>query len=118
MTISTEIEKLTNLRDKGDLTQEEFEKAKALLLSGEKLPETTSDKEKKLKTQKWVAILLTITVGLSSGSALIKPSPVNMVLVILWVVAATLAWSSYSRLKKEHGGDGKSGLGRQVIAIA
>ena len=106
MYISSELEKLTSLKERGDLTQKEFEKAKAFLLSGQKLPDTALEKIKKLKSQKLAAILLTITAGLSSGSALIKPSPLHLVLVILWVVAATLCWASYFAMKKATEGEG------------
>ncbi|MCE9519855.1 MAG: SHOCT domain-containing protein [Verrucomicrobia bacterium] len=43
MSINSELEKLIFLRDRGDLTQAEFEKAKALLLS-EESPETISSR--------------------------------------------------------------------------
>ena len=110
MNISSELEKLISLRDRGELSQKEFEKAKAVLLSGEHAgpievhkanSKTLAEKKKKCKTHLLTAGLLTLTAALSGVSVSINPSPLKVILIVLWVVAATLAWSTYFRFKTE-----------------
>lgn len=109
MAIRSDLERLVSLRDCGDLSQEEFEKAKDLLLSGENDEASLKEHDcgacltrnkKELKTQLWCAALLTITWTMSLVAALINPSALNLVLIGTWAVAATLSWVSYFQKKK------------------
>jgi hypothetical protein len=108
MKVSTDLEKLMSFRDRGDLSHEEFERAKELLLSGNNNqdslnekgnPDRFAKKKKELKTAFLCAVLLSITWLMSLGSAIINPSALHLVLVASWAVAATLSWVSYSRAK-------------------
>lgn len=106
MSIASDLEKLTSLRDQGALSPTEFVKAKELLLSeenteGNSVCQTTSEKKKQSKTQLLVANLLTLTAAMSVASVIINPSPIKLVSVILWTVASTLAWSAYFTCKKK-----------------
>jgi hypothetical protein len=106
MNISSELEKLAELRDRGDLSKEEFEKAKSMVLSGQASGDFSSDNkasdlEKKTKTYRLISILSTITVALSAGSAIIAPSPINVLILVLFVVASTLNWAEYNKLRKK-----------------
>lgn len=103
--MTSELEKLVSLRDRGDLSQAEFEKAKALLLSNQETGavtghETTSEEGKERRTWLLVANLMTVTVALSVVSVALNPSAIKLVLVVLWTVASALAWVTYSRTRK------------------
>ena len=109
MNLSSELEKLVALRDQGDLTEDEFEKAKKLLLSGQevgtssavgKVLDSPTDIEKKTKTYRLLAYLSTITVVLSAVSAFLIRSPIKIVILVLFVIVATRSWSEYSKLKR------------------
>lgn len=108
MKITTELEKLAELRDCGDLSEEEFEKAKALLLYGEKAesisttrlcPDPRTDREKKKKTMLLVALLATLAAAFSAGSVIIAPSLVSAGNLIFWVGLSSYGWISHLRLK-------------------
>ena len=108
MSITAELEKLISLRDQGDLSQAEFEKAKALLLSGEEAssqpvspPVTLAERDKKRKTQFLCAVLSTVAAALSICSAFLNPSVLKIVILLIWVTAAIFWWVSYSKLKSE-----------------
>ncbi len=90
MAIRSDLERLVSLRDCGDLSQEEFEKAKDLLLSGENDEASLKEHDcgacltrnkKELKTKLWCAALLTITWTMSLVAALMNPSALNLVLI-------------------------------------
>jgi len=108
MPIASDLEKLVLLRDSGDLTQAEFEAAKARLLSGQvegvsPAPERTQPpfpegiEQGKPKHTLLVAILSTIAAALSGGSAAINPSPLKLLAFSLFTVAATLNWIVFSK---------------------
>lgn len=112
MNISSEPEKLVSLRDRGDLSQAEFDQAKALLLSeqddgatphGKNTDGSLSEMNKKRKVYLIASAGTTLAAALSGVSATISPSPVKLVVVLCWVVAAGLWWHSYSKLGKETG---------------
>ena len=109
MTISSELEKLISLRDRGDLSEEEFEKAKELALSGEtpgdspageEPPALPASRKKAIGTPLLSAILLTVVVALGGGSLVLNPSPLTGLIFVIWVVAAVLAWVSLARAEK------------------
>ena len=116
MSITAELEKLISLRDQGDLSQAEFEKAKALLLSGEEEassppaspPATLAERDKKRKTQFLCAVLSTVAAALSICSAFLNPSVLKIVILLIWVTAAIFWWVSYSKLKSGIGASGQS----------
>ena len=110
MNINAELEKLIVHRDRGDLSQAEFEKAKTLLLSQESpqptaLPKMDPDsleaKMKKKSTQLLTGTLASLAALLGIASAIIDPSILKLVLVVIWVVVATLAWVAHAKLKAE-----------------
>lgn len=110
MSIASELEKLTALRDRGDLSQSEFERAKALLLSGKAnevqppaLPASGRPGQagKKRRTQLVIAVCATITAALSGASLAINPNPLKGVLLLLWAVVAVAGWISWSRMPKD-----------------
>ena len=113
MPIASDIEKLVSLRDCGDLSQAEFEKAKERLLSGE-VPGVSPSAERnqtalshegqggKRKHTLLIAILSTIAAALSGGAAVIGSSPIGLVAFALFTVAATLNWVEFSkRMRKK-----------------
>lgn len=93
MSITSELKKLTSLKDRGDLSQAEFEKAKALLLPGENAAASMPNAgEKKRKTLLLVAILSIILVVVSAGAVVLAPSPIKLLALVLFTVACTLNW--------------------------
>jgi|TARA_B110000305_G_scaffold65627_1_gene73367 hypothetical protein len=108
MPIVSDLEKLALLRDRGDLSQAEFEKAKERLLSGE-VPGVSPSTERnqpliaqegqgcKPKHTLLIAILSTIAAALMAGSAAINPSPLKLLAFALFTVAATLNWIEFSK---------------------
>ena len=110
MPITSDLEKLVSLRDCGDLSQAEFEKAKERLLSGE-VPRVSPSTERnqpplpqggKRKYILLVAILSTIAAALSGGAVVIGSSPIRLAAFALFTVAATLNWVEFSkRMRKE-----------------
>lgn len=111
MSLSSELEKLISLRERGELTPAEFETAKKRLLAGgevvapppipETAPDELTDKRKKRGIQLLTAILASVAAALSAGSVLINPSPLKLIILLIWVVAATFGWIGYAKLKGE-----------------
>ena len=108
MPIASDLEKLVSLRDRGDLSQAEFEKAKERLLSGEitggspaternQHPLHEKAKGGRPKHTLLIAILSTIAAALSAGSAAINPSPLKLLAFACFIVAATLNWIVFSK---------------------
>ena len=113
MPIASDLEKLVSLRDGGDLSQAEFEKAKERLLSGD-VPGVSPSTERnqsalsqegqggKRKHTLLIAILSTIAAALSGAAAVIGSSPIGLVAFALFTVAATLNWVEFSkRMRKK-----------------
>lgn len=104
--ITTELEKLATLRDKGDLSAEEFEQAKQILLSSAETEVSDSSQtaegepKESPKTALIIAILSTLSVLFAAGSAMIAPTVTTLIVLGLFIVTATLSWSSYSKAKK------------------
>ena len=110
MNIASEIEKLTSLRDRGDLSPAEFEQAKALVLSGKDpdaqppphpIREESEKIRKKAKTQLLGGILACTAAVLSGCSVLLNPSPIKLVIMALWVIASVFWWISYIKLRTD-----------------
>ncbi|MFT4548876.1 MAG: hypothetical protein ACI9MB_002844 [Verrucomicrobiales bacterium] len=108
MTIASDLEKLVLLRDRGDLSQPEFEKAKERLLSGEVTgvsPATETNQPAlpdeveggRPKHTLLIAILSTIAAAFSTGSAVIDPSPLSLLAFVGFTVASTLNWIVFSK---------------------
>lgn len=106
MNITTELEKLTSLKDRGDLTQKEFEKAKERLLfcDAERAPEV--DEANSLPLPKkgetngsnhyfLIAFLSTIAVAFSGGSVALGPNSLNLIAFAGFTIASTLNWVSF-----------------------
>lgn len=113
MPIVSDLERLALLRDSGDLSQAEFEKAKERLLSEEVTGVSPSTERNqpplaqegqggKPKHTLLIAILSTIAAALMAGSAAINPSPLKLLALALFIIAATLNWIVFSkrRLRK------------------
>ena len=106
MSIASNLEKLVSLRDKGDLSQVEFEKAKERLLSGD-FPDDASSQTpvrkavggENPKNTFLIAILSTISAALAIGSATIDPSPVSWLAFSGFAVASMLNWILYFKQK-------------------
>jgi len=62
---------------------------------------TSTSPHKDVKSKRLIAVFSTVTVGLAAGSAIIAPSPVTAIVLILFVVAATLNWSAYAKSRTE-----------------
>ncbi|MGB1131307.1 MAG: SHOCT domain-containing protein [Haloferula sp.] len=117
MSIASELEKLTALRNRGDLSEAEFTKAKAVLLAGENSegsssPPTEDQSEsgraspdpslaKRRNTQLLIAIFATVAAIFSSISAVIAPSGLKIAILILWVVASVSGWISYQKIRND-----------------
>ena len=110
MSIATELQQLTSMRNRGDLTQEEFERAKERLLAEDandasqavetKTPPVPGESNESRSYQNLVvAILSTIAAAFSAGSALLDPSPISLLAFALFTVAATLNWIAVSKRK-------------------
>ncbi len=113
MNITSELEKLASLRDCGNLSQAEYEQAKALLLSGRgpetkpptlPIQETGEESNKKRKTQLLCAVFSTLAAALSGVSAIIAPSLGSIGILIFWVGLSSFWWISHSKLKTERQG--------------
>ncbi|NNC88431.1 MAG: SHOCT domain-containing protein [Akkermansiaceae bacterium] len=113
MPIASDLEKLVLLRDNGDLSQAEFEKAKERLLTDEVAKETPASKGKepslpeeseegKPKQILLIAILSTVAAALSGGAAAINPSPLGVLAFAGFTTAAALNWNVFakSRVRK------------------
>lgn len=110
MDIASDLQKLISLRDSGDLSQTEFERAKALVLA-ERFPEAQpppllieevlQQTKKKRRSQPIAAVCATVAAALSAVSAIIDPNPLAVGSVFIWVVAAILCWISFLKSKKE-----------------
>ena len=113
MPIASDLEKLVLLRDSGDLSQAEFEKAKERLLTdevtgaspdternGPSLPE--EGEGAKPKQILLIAILSTIAAALSGGSAAINPTPLSVLAFAGFTIASALNWNLFakSRVRK------------------
>lgn len=106
MNITTELEKLTSLKDRGDLTQKEFEKAKERLLfcdvegasemdEAESLPRPKKGESNGSNHYFLIAFFSTIAVVFSGGSAAIGPNSLKLIAFAGFTVAATLNWVSF-----------------------
>ena len=107
MSVTEELEKLVSLRDGGDLTEAEFQKAKELLLAGgeagatvvPQLPSASPAKEEKSRTtQLLIGIFAALAALMSALSAMINPSPLKIASVVIWTIVAVVGWVSYVRL--------------------
>ena len=117
MSIISELERLSALRDRGDLSDEEFDKAKAIVLSGKNEMEPASDETesakgtafteapeeltKRKKTHFLVGVFATIAAVFSAVSVVLDPSKLQIVIFVIWVLASVAGWSTYSKLKRE-----------------
>lgn len=110
MSISAEIEKLSSLRDRGDLSPAEFEKAKAILLSDggmdsqpapSPIPASLEKMIKQRETHLLCAVLTAVAAALNGVAILLNPSALKIVTMILWSVASIFWWSSYLQLKSK-----------------
>ena len=101
MSITTELEKLSSLKDRGDLSESEFEKAKALVLSGEKPADALAKRDKDRKTQFLIAFFATLGALFSGGSLILDPSLFTAGVLIFWLGLSTAGWMSYSKAKSE-----------------
>ena len=109
MNLISEFEKLAAMRDRGDLTAEEFTRAKALLLNEQEGKATLStsmsssavplnNKESKQKrTQLIIASCATLTAILSAVSVILNPSGTSVGLLIMWGGLAAWNWSLYAK---------------------
>lgn len=108
MNLISEFEKLAAMRDRGDLTAEEFTRAKALLLNEQEGKTTLStmpssavplnNKESKQKrTQLIIASCATLTAILSAVSVILNPSGTSVGLLIMWGGLAAWNWSLYAK---------------------
>ena len=106
MTIISDLEKLVSLKDSGDLSQAEFEKAKERLLSSEvtaaspategNQPSLTEEVEgAKPKQTLLIAILSTLAAALSAGSLAINPSPLKFLAFAFFTIGSTLHWIAF-----------------------
>ncbi len=106
MNITTELEKLTSLKDLGDLTLAEFEKAKERLLFGDVNCASKVDESNSLPLPKkaeangsnhyfLIAFLSTIAVAFSGGSAFLSPSSLKLIAFAGFTIAATLNWVAF-----------------------
>ena len=106
MSIAGELEKLSSLRERGELSDEEFQQAKALLLSGESaepapasVPDVSEKGNKERRTQFLVALLSTVAALLSGASAALDPSLFKIGMVIFWMGLSITWWVTYSKAK-------------------
>ena len=106
MNIATELEKLTSLKDRGDLSLDEFTKAKESLLFGDStmpayddeanaLPPPRKSKVAEPKLYLLIAVLSTIAAALSGGSVIINPRPLGIIAFAGFAIAAFLNWGSF-----------------------
>lgn len=103
MSISTDLEKLVSLRDRGNLSPSEFEKAKERLLS-EEVPDVSpiidgnqsavpeESEGAKPGRSRLIAVLSTVPVVFLAGSSAIDPSLLKLLALTGFTVAATLNW--------------------------
>ena len=110
MSVVSDLEKLVALRDSGDLSHGEFEKAKEGLLSGEvtevspaternRPPFPEGGKASKSQHTFLVAILSTIAAVFMAVSAAINPSPLELLAFALFATAATLNWFAFLKYR-------------------
>ena len=103
MSIGDELEKLSALKAKGDLSPEEFEKAKALLLDKQQVPVLVDAMSPRKPTGKEVrmrllsAVLMTLAAVMSGVSLGLGPNPLKIVAFLCFVVAAIFSWLSYAK---------------------
>jgi hypothetical protein len=62
---------------------------------------TGTSRDKNTRTKLLIAVLSTITVGFAAGSAIVVPSPLKVLVLVLFVVASTLSWSAYAKRRTE-----------------
>ena len=110
MSITSELERLSAIRDRGDLSPAEFEKAKRLLLSDEgaeatpveePAPSPAAAHEKKRRTMFLVAILSSVAAALSATSMIINPSPFSVGSLMMWLGLSSYWWVTLTKLKAE-----------------
>lgn len=110
MPIASDLEKLVSLKDRGELSQAEFEKAKERLLSrevtgapptteGDQPPIALEGQGENSKHTLLIAIFSVIAAALMAGSAAINPSPFKLLAFALFTVAATLNCIELSKRK-------------------
>ena len=107
MQLGTELEKLTSLRNQGDLSPAEFDAAKTRLLSGEVMgasqaaeadaPPLPAEGKRGGPKQHHllIAILSTIVATFSAGSVVIAPGPISLLAFSLFAFAAALNWMEF-----------------------
>ena len=111
MDIASELEKLVTLRDRNELTDIEFEKAKKILLSNGWVQESairrkqTGNIAAKEKTagptySLQVAVLSTVALVFSAVSVAMNPSPLSFVALSLFGIASMLNWIELFRGSK------------------
>ncbi len=108
MSIVKELEALSALRERGDLTAAEFAQAKQRVLTGNAHGATTAGtaisqalSPQPLRNQpdhkRLIAILSTVALAFSATSAAIAPAPLSLLAFALFATACTLNWASYFR---------------------
>lgn len=111
MEIGSELEKLVSLRERGELSREEFEKAKQALffrdcLQESKVPSGKSSKPEansnngKSQPYLLIAVLSTVAMVFSGGSAMIGPTPLKYLAFALMATASILNWNEFLKRVK------------------
>lgn len=102
MSITSELEKLSSLRERGDLSDAEFEQAKALLLSGKDtasepppLPSGEAPAEKNNRGMHLaIAICTTVAAVMSAISAALDPNAPSFASLLIWSGLSIYWWIS------------------------
>ena len=109
--LSDEIQKLNKLLNDGILTQEEFEKAKKILLSNGWVQESAIPRNQTAKIavkekavgptySLQVAVLSTVALVFSAISVAMNPSPLSFIAFSLFGIASMLNWIEFFRGSK------------------
>ena len=111
MDIASEFEKLVTLRDRNQLTDAEFEKAKKILLSNGWVQESAIPRNQAAKiavkekavgptSSLQVAVLSTVALVFSAIAVAMNPSPLSFIAFSLFGIASMLNWIEFFRGSK------------------
>ena len=111
MDIASELEKLVTLRDRNELTDIEFEKAKKILLSNGWVQESAIPRNQAAKIavkekavgptySLQVAVLSTVALVFSAIAVAMNPSPLSFIAFSLFGIASMLNWIEFFRGSK------------------